>query len=84
MTQLMYIQTFKKRYHFLLSTIFNRSQSALQVTDDSRMKDVLQRLLWLPVPREKKYDSNSLKTKQISLLKLLMRPESLYEKTIDL
>ena len=48
------------------------------------MKDVLQRLLWLPVPREKKYDSNSLKTKQISLLKLMMRPESLYEKTIDL
>ena len=26
---------------FLLSTILNRSQSALPVTDDSRMKDVL-------------------------------------------
>ena len=27
---------------FLSSTILNRSQSALHVTDDSRMKDVLQ------------------------------------------
>ena len=27
---------------FLLSTILNRSQSALHVIDDSRMKDVLQ------------------------------------------
>ena len=37
MTQLVYIQNLN-----LLSTILNHSQSALHVTDNSSMKDVLQ------------------------------------------
>ena len=37
MTQLLYIQNLN-----LLSTIFHHSQSALHVTDNSPMKDVLQ------------------------------------------
>ena len=41
MTQLVYKWNFKKNITvFLSSTISNRSQSALRVTDDSRMKDV--------------------------------------------
>ena len=42
MTQLVFIRNFKKLYSFLSSTILNRSQSALHITDDSCMKDVLQ------------------------------------------
>ena len=43
MTQLVYKGNFKNNVTvFLSSTISNRSQSALPVTDDSRMKDVLQ------------------------------------------
>ena len=42
MTQLVYIQNFKKDTVFLTSTILNCSQSALHVTDNSRIKDVLQ------------------------------------------
>ena len=42
MTQLLYKWNFKNATVFLLSTILNCSQSALRVTDDTRMKDVLQ------------------------------------------
>ena len=42
MTQLVYIQNFKKDTVVLTSTILNCSQSALHVTDNSHMKDVLQ------------------------------------------
>ena len=42
MTQLVYKWNFKNATVFLLSTILNRSQSALCVTGDTRMKDVLQ------------------------------------------
>ena len=42
MIQLVYIQNFKKDTVFLTSTILNCSQSALHVTDNSHMKDVLQ------------------------------------------
>ena len=42
MTQLVYIQNFKKDTVILTSTILNCSQSALHVTDNSPMKDVLQ------------------------------------------
>ena len=42
MTQLVYKWNFKNATVFLLSTILNPSQSALFVTDDTRMKDVLQ------------------------------------------
>ena len=42
MTQLVYKWNFKNATVFLLSTILNHSQSALFVTDDTRMKDVLQ------------------------------------------
>ena len=50
---------------FLPSTILNSSQSAFHVTDYSHMKEVLQltpAIVWLPVPREKIYDSKSVKT----------------------
>ena len=43
MTELLSKWKFEKNVTvFLLSTILNRSQSALRVTDDSRMKDVVQ------------------------------------------
>ena len=43
MTELLSKWNFEKNVTvFLLSTILNRSQSALRVTDDSRMKDVVQ------------------------------------------
>ena len=43
MTKLLSKWNFEKNVTvFLLSTILNRSQSALRVTDDSRMKDVVQ------------------------------------------
>ena len=42
MTQLVYKWNFKNATVFLLSTTLNHSQSALFVTDDTRMKDVLQ------------------------------------------
>ena len=46
MTQLVYKQNFKtkKRYRFSIVShrLMNRSQSALHVTDNSHMKDVLQ------------------------------------------
>ena len=42
MTQLVYKWNFKNATVFLLSTILKHSQSALFVTDDIHMKDVLQ------------------------------------------
>ena len=65
MTQLVYIQNFKKDTVFLTSTILNCSQSALHVTDNSRMKDVLQLTTAIVTAfsaKKKNYDSKSLKT----------------------
>ena len=84
----MYIQNFKKDTIFVTSTILNWYQSALQVTDNSRMKDVLQLTTAIVTAfsaKKKYYDSKSLKHLEggllviISLLKLMMRPISLYE-----
>ena len=48
-----------------MSTILNRSQSALYVTDDSRIKDVLQlaaTIVMASSAKTKVYDSKSLQT----------------------
>ena len=42
MTQLVYKRNFKKMLAFFYSSISNRSQNALHVTDDSHVEDVLQ------------------------------------------
>ena len=65
MTQLVYIQNFKKDTVVLTSTILNCSQSALHVTDNSHMKDVLQLTTAIVTAfsaKKKYYDSKSLKT----------------------
>ena len=54
-----------------MSTILNRSQSALYVTDDSRMKDVLQlaaTIVMASSVKTKVYDSKSLKTMRMKSL----------------
>ena len=88
MTQLVYIQNFKKDTVFLTSTILNCSQSALHVTDNSRMKDVLQlttAIVMASSAKKKNKTPKFLKHSEggllviISLLKLMMRPISLYE-----
>ena len=85
MTQLVYIQDLN-----LFSTILNHSQSALHVIDNSLMKDVLQlttAFVMASSAKKKTYDSKSKKHLEggllvtISVLKLMRRPESLYENT---
>ena len=66
MTQLVYKRNLKKKITvFLSSTILNHSQSALHVTDNSRMKDVLQlttAIVMASSAKKKMYDSKSLHT----------------------
>ena len=66
MTQLVYKWNFKNATVFLLSTILNHSQSALFVTDDIHMKDVLQLAVTIVImassAKKRISDSKSLKT----------------------
>ena len=69
MTQLVYKQNFKakKRYRFSIVSycLMNRSQSALHVTDNSHMKDVLQStaaIVMASSANKKIHDFKSLKT----------------------
>ena len=70
----------------------SRSQNALHVTDDSCVKGVLQltgTIVMASSDKKKIYDSKSLTTITIKsfsdnfTVKLMMRPESLYQKTIS-
>ena len=75
---------------FLSSTILNHSQSALHVTDNSRMKDVLQlttAIVMASSAKKKNKTPKFLKHSEggllviISLLKLMTRPIAHYENT---
>ena len=85
-------ENLKKTLSFFYSSIMSRSQNALHVTDDSCVKGVLQltgTIVMASSDKKKIYDSKSLTTITIKsfsdnfTVKLMMRPESLYQKTIS-